>query len=162
MEVEKRLQTGRPCGEVAKDLKGLGFTVTKTQLLTHYTQHMPQEEADLLEESAPPLAIIEARIDVEKALRDLEEDLLRRDYRKNTVHTRLKTAALLETLVLKHLVAANVLMDTFCDGLGPYPQDVVRGLKTVLHLLDDLPNYADKTILYEIDRVSEKARKLDA
>lgn len=155
LDIEKRLKTGRPCRDLSQDLKKLGFPVTSTQLLNHLS-HMDQGDHD--PNVSKMVTIMDDTLNISRRLKELEKDLLTRDYTREAVHVRLKMSKMLELIGQKHMIIVDELLDRFGDGLCPYPKDQIRGMQIVFNLLNTLPTYTDKAQLYEIEQISEKAR----
>lgn len=157
-DIEKRLLSGRTPQYLAKDLEALNFKVTAAQLKTHFTRHMTTETAS--EPETAKMVVLEPSIPVEELLSRLNKDLHHRDYNQAALENRLKAGLLLDEISLMNLVIVREEMKKYCEGLAPYPSEQIRGLRILHNILSELPSYSDRTHLYEIDRISEQARKL--
>ena len=157
-DIERRLQSGRSPQYLAKDLEALNFKVTAAQLQTHLTRHMTVEAVSETENAKT--VVLEPSIPVQKLLARLDQDLRQRDYQKAALDHRLKASRLLDEITLMNLMIVREEMKKYCEGLAPYPSEQIRGLRILHNVLNELPSYSDRGHLYEIDCISEQARKL--
>jgi hypothetical protein len=153
-QVDDLIKTRRSHAVIANEAKKLGIAgITAAIIMRHKANHMNKEEVEITAPSQG-LPVVFDTVDFDGVMSDLTKDLLKRDYHKEAVHQRLKSHVMLERIATKQMILVDHLLTQYSQGMGAYPNDQIRGMKITLDLLERLPTYADKTMLYHMKQIS--------
>lgn len=158
--VERRLRMGESVKDIATDLGTQGIIISGMSVLRHKKNHMEefQQESEEKKYSLDDMKGHGLTIDVESVLEEIETELLDRDYQEAAILERLKTQVLLERICQKQLVIVDQLQDRYMLGEGGYPNDQIRGLKTILEMFSGLPAYKDSDLKTGYEKVNKDVK----
>lgn len=162
-QVESRLRIGDSVNDIAADLRSFGIQISGTSVLRHKTNHMPEFQREGSEPLKPKYSEDDVKgepftINVQETLDEIEEELLERDYQESATIERLKTQILLERICQNQLVIVEQLQRRYVAAQGAYPNDQIRGLKTILEMISGLPAYNNTQIKTGLDKISNDVR----
>lgn len=149
--LEVKLKGGESVDKISVWLKTQGEMISGPSLQRHRTNHMDLTRypdgtvGNILDEPDTPPEQLggEVFIDSEKFLNDIEADLKNTDVIHSVVTERRKTQLLMERIVQKQLVIVHELQTKYSAGTVGYPDSQIRGLKTLLDIVNSLPTYSD-------------------
>lgn len=154
-QIEDLIKTGRSHAVISNEAKKLKISgITATIIMPHKANHMDKNDVKV-KSSPQKLPVVLESIDVDGIMDEMNKGLLERDYHKEAIHQRLKSHVMLERIVTKQMIIVDSLLNQYTQGIGAYPNDQIRGMKITMDLIERLPTYADKSLLYHMKHVSE-------
>lgn len=156
--IDARLAQGESVERLSVWLKTQGVSISSPSLNRHRSNHMGlTRHADgmvtsILEDHEPETLDTGIFIDTDKVMADIEKSLDKSDVFDSVVAERKRTQLLMERIVQKQLIIVHELQDQYTEGKAGYPDAQIRGLKTLLDIVNSLPTYTDKRLLSKIEK----------
>lgn len=156
--IDARLAQSESVERLSVWLKTQGVSISAPSLARHRSNHMGLTRhpdgviTSILEDHEPETLDTGIFIDTDKVMGEIEKSLDKSDVFDSVVTERKRTQLLMERIVQKQLVIVHELQDQYTEGKAGYPDAQIRGLKTLLDIVNSLPTYSDKRLLSKIEK----------
>lgn len=156
-EIDDRLRRGDTCESVAEWVTGQGLTISATSINRHRNDHVDGIKTPVKRVKTENYDDMPPIVDIGAYIEDLTAEINDLDVTTNIGRERKITQVLLERGLQKQLVLVNQLQDDYANCKGSYPDSQIRGLKLFFDMVNTLPTYDDKKVMFQLQEDKKKA-----
>jgi hypothetical protein len=156
-EIDDRLRRGDTCESVAEWVTGQGTTISATSINRHRNDHVDGIKTPVKRVKTENYDDMPPIVDIGAYIENLTAEINDLDVTTNIGKERKITQVLLERGLQKQLVLVNQLQDDYANCKGSYPDSQIRGLKLFFDMVNTLPTYENRKVMYQLQADKEKA-----